>query len=188
MFRSGVPPHIGQSPLPGSEAEAKLLAMPSVTATANAKKADLEVRILEVLFLMIVLVRSFVRRHLDVIDKDLVWRVGKNSRAPLPIAKRIDALESPISRLGFGRRPRLAASSHLSVGQILDLQLQAIPGIRFPFERLPDCARRFYLPGSQLDLLAVAHDRQLVALSHYSGVAHLTPLFRCSKVCLGRVV
>jgi len=56
MFRSGVPPHIGQSPLPGSEAEAKLLAMPRVTATTNAKKSDLEVRILEVLVLMIVLV------------------------------------------------------------------------------------------------------------------------------------
>src|SRR5512144_1146365 len=126
-----------------------------------------------------------VRCHLYVIDIDLARRVGEDSGASLTIAVCLDALECPISGLGPGRGPRLAASSHLPVGQILDLQLQAIPGVALPVERLSHGARRFDLPGAQFDLLAVAHDHQFIPLSDNPGVSHLTPLYSRKEISLG---
>src|SRR6266705_5163684 len=45
MFRSGVPPHIGQSPLPGSEAEASRVTIVSESTHAPANKSNPELRI-----------------------------------------------------------------------------------------------------------------------------------------------
>jgi hypothetical protein len=121
MFRSAVPPHIGQSPPPGSDADAKLFVRFRAIATAVTNKSNLKLRVF--IILQCLVASLLVRRDLYVIDKDLVGRVGKNTSAAVMIAKRFDPLEHPFSRFGFGGRPGFASRSNLAVGEILDLNL-----------------------------------------------------------------
>src|SRR5258706_14222737 len=111
MFRSGVPPHIGQSPMPGSDACTKH------TTDAATKKVMITTFILAPgswrfftgpwpltpgPFLL-------VRFHLQIIQVHPELRVNKQSRRALVIPDRIDLLDRPRRRLRFSGRPRLPA-------------------------------------------------------------------------------
>src|SRR5262245_15012342 len=131
---------------------------------------------------------SLVRSDFNVIKIEFICAVGEDARAALTISHRIGPFDKPLCGLRFARAPCLAARAGLAAGQILDLQLQAVPGIGLPREGLAESARRFDLPRSQLDLLNVAEQHQLVTLSDDARVAHLAALFDGAHVGFDRVV
>src|SRR5688572_24500872 len=113
MLRSGVPPHIGQLPLPGSERAASARVLPSA-ASVNAAYA--------IFFIVISFISAreaprvsssrapslLIRIDLDVVVIHLrpaafrgVHRIGVEARTALDAADRIDALDGPGGRLGF---------------------------------------------------------------------------------------
>src|SRR5206468_2914465 len=77
-----------------------------------------------------------IGRHADVVDLRAELRVDESARRSLPVSNRIDLVDRPGGRLRLASGPRLSAHAHRSVRLIFDPQLQVIPGVRLPRERL----------------------------------------------------
>ena len=170
MLRSGVPPHMGQSPLPGSDANEQ----PQRANRANA--GDQNVR-----FIGLVSPSGYRNRR----------RTGRRRTGrDCPACWESGSMRSISHASGSGSRggPGLAANARLAVGRVLDAQLEVIPGVRLPGERRGGGARHLRLPGIHLQPLIVAEGDQRVALRDDAGVAHLAPLFGDADVGLDRVV
>src|SRR6187397_250508 len=101
MLRSGVPPHIGQSPVPGSEATRRVAAAAAIRHTA----ATLRTRA----FLML-----FIGRKFQIVDVSAELSIYEEPWRSVAIADRIRLVDLPRRRLRLARRPRLAARAHLT--------------------------------------------------------------------------
>src|SRR5688500_14789518 len=197
MLRSGVPPHIGQSPVPGS---------PAANRAAKRSAPDTALNTFEDRIVKPLSSRSVpdsrsarmrtaappgassVPGHLDVVEKHFKRRVCVNARTAFPIPNWIHFLDVPGRRLGFTCRPSLALRLDLALRQILDPQLQPVPGFRLPGEWHRGGSCGFRLPRLEFQPLVIAVERQLIALRHNSGIPHLPALIDRSDVGLDRVV
>src|SRR5215510_15505759 len=108
---------------------------------------------------------SFVRGDFNIIEKEFISAVTEDTWAAHPISDLVSPLDQPLGGFGVARRPCLAARACLAVRQVFDLQLQPVPGVSLPREGLTECAHRLDLPGTQLDLLNITEQHQLVTLS-----------------------
>src|SRR5687768_10643399 len=134
MFRSGEPPHIGQSPVPGSEAKRRAVETVAITARAtlmqsrkDAKNASAPLRR--------VFVMLFIGCQLQVVDVRPELGIDEETRRTLAIPNRIGLVDLPRRGLGLPGGPCLAARAHLAIGQILDAQLDRVPRVGLPLER-----------------------------------------------------
>src|SRR5688572_3547220 len=101
IFRSGAPPHIGQSPVPGSDAERRAVA-PAATKTKptttqrrkGAKKP----------FFML-----FIGGQFQVVDVSAELSIYKEPRRTFAVADRIRLVDLPRRGFRLACRPRLAA-------------------------------------------------------------------------------
>src|SRR5262249_28589210 len=105
MLRSGVPPHIGQSPPPGSEAETGTGLTQNSAQRTNASSMTTPVsRSILDLCNFIKIPRSggrlerpprlLVGRHLDIIKENFAARrVGENAGAAAPMGDRVNVFE-----------------------------------------------------------------------------------------------
>src|SRR5262245_23853102 len=84
---------------------------------------------------------SLVRSDFNVIKIEFICAVGEDTRGALSVSDRIGPLDQPLCGFRFARRPCLAARAGLAVGQILDLQLQPVPGVGLPREGLAESSR-----------------------------------------------
>src|SRR5688572_2391418 len=108
MLRSGVPPHIGQSPLPGSDAESD--------AAPIARRATTSMRNRMVISMCLIggstgpallaCGRRLVRRHLEIIQVRAELRVDEQARCALTVADRVHLLDRPRRGLRLADRPR----------------------------------------------------------------------------------
>src|SRR5262245_42400585 len=89
---------------------------------------------------------SLVRSDFNVIKIEFICAVGEDPRAALTISHRIGPFDQPVCGFRFARGPCLAARAGLAAGQVLDLQLHAVPGVGLPREWLAESARRLDLP------------------------------------------
>src|SRR5688500_18809844 len=131
MLRSAVPPHIGQSPVPGSEAETRTAAPAAIKAkaTLTQRRKAAEHAFVSTKELLCdsaaprrrvsVLVMLFILRQFQIIDVRPEFSVDEEPRRPLQITDRIRLVDLPRSRFGPAGGPRLAARAHLAVGKIL---------------------------------------------------------------------
>src|SRR5881628_3219879 len=87
MLRSGVPPHIGQSPVSGSD----------VDSAASVSERTNRINFMGLLG---------VCRQFQIIQIRTELRVDEKSRRALPIADRIDLLDRPRGRFSLSHRPR----------------------------------------------------------------------------------
>src|SRR5262245_9867643 len=88
MLRSGVPPHMGQSPEPGSpepvlEAETRVVTMIVAIATTLKANSDLDVR--DFISPLGCYSPSLVRGDFNVIKKEFIRAVSEDARAADPI-------------------------------------------------------------------------------------------------------
>src|SRR5262245_52251590 len=155
MFRSGVPPHIGQSAFDGSD-RAISASVLSENAAAAAMSFLVMYRAPELpsnRATELSRSRIPVLEHLDVVPVELGSaaglrrRIGIESGTTLEAANRIDALDRPRLRLGFAPRPYLASRAHLPASHRLYFQLHRVPSVLLPLEVHPGRPRRLGLPG-----------------------------------------
>src|SRR5688572_7354160 len=110
MLRSAVPPHIGQSPVPGSDATRRTVAAATTKARTtttqrrkDAKKGGISA------FVML-----FIGGQFQIVDIRAELGVDEKSRRALSIADRIGLVDLPRRRFGLAGRPRLATRAHLA--------------------------------------------------------------------------
>ena len=157
MFRSGVPPHMGQSPVPGSAAE-----LPGINVEAVRSKKMNATEAMVIVVLCMTVDYSFfedcliIPIHFDVIKVDFCERAAKNAGCSLAIWNRIDALDHPRARFSVRGKPNFTAGSSSSIRQILHFKFHSIPGIRFPRERNSYRPFDLWLPRLDVEHLAVA--------------------------------
>src|SRR5262245_63938878 len=96
MFRSGVPPHIGQSPVPGSDASTNTGAV-AARATA-ARKHNTRF-----------MITSFIGSKFQIVDIGAELRVDEEARGALSVADGIGLVDLPGRGLCVAGRPRFAA-------------------------------------------------------------------------------
>src|SRR5262249_34339036 len=140
MLRSGVPPHIGQSPPPpGSDAASRASRPPDVdrmSAAPIAARARTERRREESIVITFLgttqILPPSVRADLQVIPVRAELGVSNKPRRAVAVSDGIQLIDHPRGWLGLSRRPDLGLSPDFAVGLILDAQLQVIPGVGFP--------------------------------------------------------
>src|SRR5258705_14010376 len=149
MLRSGVPPHMGQSPLPGSEAEA--VGSKPVANKANTSINDLFKRFVVLFPLRFIVQSSFscpnihlpsayclpllIQVDLQIIEIQFRQRATEDSRRSLPIRNRIYAFHHPRRRFCVARQPHFSPRTYLTIRKILHFKLHAVPSVRFPRQR-----------------------------------------------------
>ena len=191
MLRSGVPPHIGQSPLPGSDGDVKLV---FVTPNAAARMSRKVVICLRMMFGRVDPIwpscscRPECCRSRSPTRRRRRRRVGIDARRPLEAADRIDALDRPRGRLGLSLLPHFAAGADLARSHRLHLELHHVPRVGLPRERDLRGPLRLRLPRLQLESLVAARQHQLVALRHDADVPALPAALHGAHVGLDRVV
>src|SRR6185295_2113564 len=131
---------------------------------------------------------SFVCVHLYVVEINFGEAVAEDARCSLSIRNWIDAFHHPCSRLRFVCRPRFAASTSLSIGQIRDFQFETVPRVWLPGIRDTLCAFNLRLPRLEMQHLAVAVESQYVTLRDYTGIALLPALLRRQNIAFYGVV
>src|SRR5688572_17969285 len=139
MLRSGAPPHIGQSPVPGSEAERRTAVPAAITATATLtlrRRGAEKIFFLTREFLCVsaslrrsvnVLVMLFIGSKFQIVDIGAELSIDEKPRRTLPIADRIRLVDLPRRRLGRALRPRFAARAYLPVREVPAAQLDRVP-------------------------------------------------------------
>src|SRR5688572_167914 len=180
ILRSGVPPHMGQFPVPGSPAR-----MEGEVATARTSRMP---PIRKRLLMIDIPFRTSVRRQGEIIQIRAELGIEEESWCTLTIADRINSFKRPGRRFGFPNRPRLALNAHTIVRHVLHAKLQPVPGVGLPGEIRLNGARGFRFPGLNLQLLRGSIKNQRITLRSYSDVAHLPATLRSANIRLERVV
>src|SRR5262245_59275201 len=108
MLRSGVPPHIGQSPLPGSDAERRAAPTAETASTASQSPAFLYELMMCVDPFRVVFSWLLVRRYFQIVQLRPELHIHEYARISLPVADRIALLDGPGGWLRFAGRPRFA--------------------------------------------------------------------------------
>src|SRR5262245_9704355 len=112
MLRSGVPPHMGQSPVPGSDARttpSKLV----IASPPNKRERNF----------MTFLSRISIRSDREVIQECAELCVEEESWGSFAIADGIDAFDRPCRRLRLSGWPCFALDTHLAAGHVFDTEL-----------------------------------------------------------------